>query len=318
MSGEFEAISRLFQVRTPFVHPLTQIANGDDASVHQIPHDMELVISTDSAVSGVHWPVDMSLEIAANRAVEAALSDLAAMGAEPTWLWLAIMAKDNKSLEDMSLGIVQACLKHHVELAGGDTVSSPTNIINVTVAGLVPQGFAMTRKSAHAGDEIWLIGSLGLSALGLKQWQSGEHQGSCVQDFQYIKPQLEKGIMLRELGIQCCMDISDGLLQDASHIAQASQVQMCFELNLLQTLPCYQKLQSFTTDVQALSLMLNGGEDYALLCTAPTSKHQPLKELGATQLGYCANSSNIEGCRVKLMQHGKEIVFDTKGYDHFG
>ncbi|MDX8388500.1 MAG: thiamine-phosphate kinase [Ghiorsea sp.] len=312
MTNEFDAISRLFRKRTPFIHPLTQLANGDDASVHQIPENMELTISMDTAVSGVHWPSDMSLEIAGNRAVGAALSDLAAMGAKATWVWVAVMAEDTNSLIKMSNGIVQACTDYHVELAGGDTVSSPTNIINVTVAGLVPKGSAMTRANASTDDEIWLMGDLGLSAAGLEQWFDGNHDGNFVSSFQHIKPLLASGEKIRELGIQCCLDISDGLLQDANHIAKASNTSLVFEIEKLQTLPSYQKLEQMDKD-KALKLTISGGEDYALLFTAPPSLHQALLDLGAFHLGYCS-----EGNEIKLLHDGEEVEFNIKGYDHFG
>jgi len=312
MNHEFNAISQLFQQRVLLKHPSTQIANGDDASVHQVPHGMEFVMSTDTAVLGVHWPEDMPLHIAGHRAVAAALSDLAAMGAKPAWIWLAIMAKDINDLEAMSHGIVEACLAYDVELAGGDTVYSPTNTMSVTVGGLIPQGCAMTRNAAKIDDEVWLVGNLGLSALGLKQWQDGTKDGAFVPCFQHIEPLLEKGITLRKEGIQCCMDISDGLLQDAGHIAKASNLALSIHIEQLQQLPSYLRLES-THKNQALTLTLNGGEDYALLFTAPASQHLALQKLGAYTIGVCTKGSGVQ-----LLHHNKEIEYNIKGYDHFG
>jgi len=311
MTSEFDAISRLFKKRTPYIHPLTQVGNGDDASVHQVPKDKELVISTDAAVSGVHWPEDMPLDIAGHRAVCAALSDLAAMGAKATWVWIAVMAKDSPSLVKMSTGIVQACHNHQIELAGGDTVSSATNAITVTVAGLVPKSTAMTRGNACPDDEIWLLGNLGLSAMGLEQWFAGKHEGDFVSSFQRITPQLEAGEQLRELGVRCCMDVSDGLLQDANHIAKASNVSLNFVIEKLQSAPSFKKLAHINKD-KALKLTLSGGEDYALLFTAPASLHQSLKKLGALNIGDCS-----EGNSARLFLQGSEIEYNVKGYDHF-
>ena len=172
------------------------MGNGDDASTHVIPDGFELVVSTDTAVEAVHWPQDIPLDIAGNRAINAALSDLAAMGATPAWLWLAVMAKDAASLSSMSEGIVQACLSHKVELAGGDTVRSSTNTINVTVGGLLPKGQAMLRTHAQVGDDVWLLGNTGLAAAGLKQWFEGTYQGCFVPHFQHIKPLYQQGIAL--------------------------------------------------------------------------------------------------------------------------
>lgn len=311
MNHEFDAITKLFQQRTPFQHPTTRIGNGDDASTHEIPQGFELVISTDTAVEGVHWPHDMGLDIAGNRAIQAALSDLAAMGAKPAWLWLSIMANNEHDLQQMSHGIVQACQQQTVELAGGDTVTSPTNAINVTVGGLIQKDKAMTRSSAIVGDDVWLCGDVGLSAAGLNQWLDGEHDGTFVPHFQHIQPQLEQSQSLIDLGIKCCIDISDGLLQDAGHIAKASQVGIIINIENIKLLPSYAKLQHLG-DEQVLKHMLSGGEDYALLFTAPAKNQQTLSQLGAFKLGHCTQGSSIHLC-----YDGKTIDYNIKGFDHF-
>ena len=312
MNQEFAAISRLFQQRTPFKHTSTQVGNGDDASTHAIPDGFELVVSTDTAVEAVHWPQDMPLDIAGNRAINAALSDLAAMGATPAWLWLAIMAKDTTSLSSMSDGIVQACLIHKVELAGGDTVRSSTNSINVTVGGLLPKGQAMLRTHAQVGDDVWLLGNTGLAAAGLKQWFQGEKNGCFVPYFQNIKPLYNQGITLRKLGIRCCIDISDGLLQDAGHIVKGSTLGIHIDLAHIQTLACYQQLLPHFDEETCLKKVLNGGEDYALLCTAPASKRQALQSIDAQHIGTC-----VQGEGVHLIHEGEIVDYNIKGYDHF-
>ena len=312
MNQEFAAISRLFQQRTPFKHPSTQVGNGDDASTHAIPDGFELVVSTDTAVEAVHWPQDMPLDIAGGRAINAALSDLAAMGATPAWLWLAIMAKDAANLSSMSDGIVQACLMHNVELAGGDTVRSSTNSINVTVGGLLPKGHAMLRSHAQVGDDVWLLGNTGLAAAGLKQWFQGEKNGCFVPHFQHIKPLYNQGITLRKLGIRCCIDISDGLLQDAGHIAKGSTLGIHIDLAHIQNLACYQQLLPHFTEETCLKKVLSGGEDYALLCTAPASKRQALQSIDAQHIGTC-----VQGEGVHLIHEGKIVDYNIKGYDHF-
>jgi len=320
MNHEFDAIRKLFQQRVSQQDELTHVANGDDASVHIVPDGLAWVQSTDTSIVGVHCPEDMALAIAGHRAVCSALSDLAAMGAKAHWLWLAVMAKSSEDLEQMSLGMVQACLEYKIELAGGDTTSCPnTNAITVTVAGLLPENSAMTRKAAKEGDEIWLLGDMGLSALGLKLWQDESiennaftaKQQQALIAFQQIKPLLEQGVKLRQAGVSCCIDISDGLLQDAGHIAKASQVAMHIDVEKIQALPAFVIIQRLEPAL-ALSLMLQGSEDYALLCTAPTSLHQTLKKMGASLIGSCH-----AGNRVILLEYGEPITFEQKGFDHF-
>ena len=313
MNQEFDAISRLFQERVTFKHDTTSIANGDDASVHAIPQGYALVISTDSSVQAVHWPEDMPLHIAASRATHAALSDLAAMGAKPAWIWLAIMAESKQALSQMSDGIVSSCEKHHIELAGGDTTRAKTNAMNITVGGLLPKGSAMTRAAARIHDEVWLWGNIGLSAAGLQHWLEGNQGSELVQYFQNITPLFHEGIKLRELGISTCIDISDGLLQDAGHIAKASQVGMHIEISAIKALPAYQQLNQYFDEETCLKYMLSGGEDYALLFTANTNLHISLEGLGAHCIGRC-----VQGNHVSLCHQGEVLDYRIKGYDHFG
>ncbi len=301
---EFHAIETLFRQRLPFRHLTTTLSNGDDASVHHIAQGYELVVSTDTAVAGVHWPHDMPLDIAAQRAICAALSDLAAMGAQASWIWLSVVAQNMDDLQAMSDGVVEVCQHYQLELAGGDTVCAPINMLNVTVGGLVPHKQAMTRKQARIGDDIWLIGDLGLSAQGLQQWLAGNKEGNCIPYFQSITPQLSAGVRLQKIGVKCCIDVSDGLMQDAAHIASASQVCFMIEQEQLQKLTHYH-----STSMQNI---LAGGEDYALLCTAPPRLRQQLTQLQATPIGSCQAGSDVQ-----LTYQGNIIPYHSKGYHHF-
>ena len=312
MNHEFDAIAEYFQNPATHRHSTTVVGNGDDASVHHIPDGYALVMSTDTAIESVHWPKAMPLNIAGNRAVHAALSDLAAMGATPAWLWLAITARDMTALQAMSKGIVQACGTHHLELAGGDTTCGNTNTITVTAGGLVPQGKAMLRTLAQEGDEVWLLGDVGLAAAGLKQWLDDKRQGCFVPYFERIQPRYTQGERLRQAGVRCCMDVSDGLLQDAGHIATASQLQIQIDLEHIRQLDCYQKLTSYFDAETSLKKVLSGGEDYALLCTAPPELRQDLLKLQAVRIGNC-----LPGEGVHLTHRGQVIDYNIKGFDHF-
>lgn len=316
MNHEFQYITQLFQSRTPFSQPHTTLANGDDASVHHIPLGQELVISTDSSIAGVHWPENYPLHLAADRAIGAALSDLAAMGAEANWVWLAITAADRQSLQQMSDGVVEACLRYHVELAGGDTTRAPRsqrlNSLHVTVGGLVNQHQSMTRSNAKPGDDIWLAGHLGLSAAGLSQWLDGETQGDFTVYFSSIQPQLDMGIQLRNAGVCCCIDVSDGLLQDAGHISESSHIHLRFDWEKLQQLPAYQILKQHYDEATTQQWMLRGGEDYALLLTAPKSLRQQLTSLNLCRVGTCTS-----GQAVSIVHQGQPLLIATHGFDHF-
>ncbi|MDX8408577.1 MAG: thiamine-phosphate kinase [Mariprofundales bacterium] len=304
--GEFALIERLFLSGTPKIGDF-EVANGDDASVHHWLVGQSLVVSSDCALSGVHWPPEMALEQAAMRAVQAALSDLAAMGAEARWCWTALMAQNATALEAMGQGTLKSAASSNVVVAGGDCVRSKINGLTVTVGGTVDQGSAMRRDGAQIGDEIWLLGSVGAAAAGLHCWLAGARDGPWVEAFCNIHALLEQGLSLRRNGVRCCIDVSDGLVQDAGHIARASGVQMRLVLDQLPL------LSPLTTQFEhGLQLVMHGGEDYALLCTAPIALQGLLRALGAVTVG-----SVVEGEGVSVRWNGQPIAITEQGFDHF-
>lgn len=308
MMNEFDLIDRAFRQKLSFKHPLTSIPVGDDASVHAVSAGYELVVSSDMSVAGVHWPNDFPLPHAASRAVNAALSDLAAMGAEACWIWCCAALRDSAAAELMGEGIASALSGSGIELAGGDTVHAAENSLSVTVAGTVPEGEAMRRDMARDGDDIWLCGRLGSSALGLRRWQCGERSEEAIQAFRDVNPLLSEGVELRKAGVRCCIDISDGLLADAGHIAEASGLDMEIELSRI---PSYNELVQQMDSEEAANLVLTGGEDYALVCTAPTSLRDVLSAL-AVCIGHCS-----AGRGVRALLDGEEIHLAQRGFDHF-
>jgi thiamine-monophosphate kinase len=308
--GEFNLIHACFAGQGGNPAPGTRVGIGDDASVHRLDKGMELVVSTDSSIESIHWPHDFPLSKAADRAVCAALSDLAAMGAKPMNVWLNVMARDSKEVSEMAEGATAALQRYDIELAGGDTCHAPVNGLSVTVAGQVPEGAAMLRSEANEGDAIWIVGKIGFHSLGLQQWMGGKKSGYFVNYLDEIKPKLEAGVRLRELGVKCCIDISDGLLQDAGHIADASRIAMDIDLGLL---PGWDILCEKAGEAHAIKAVATGGEDYALLLTAPESMR--FLEGFAVRVGHCATGSGVS-LRVQDRQIDMQEI-GTKGYDHF-
>ncbi len=306
-SGEFELIQKAFRDGSPEPHSTTSVANGDDASVHAVPDGMELVISTDASVSGVHWPDGFPLQLAADRATCAALSDLAAMGAEACWAWASVISRSPDDLVEFGKGLNAALARYSVELSGGDTAYSPVNALTITVGGMVPVGKAMCRNRAGKGDGVWIVGRAGFSSLGLKQWEAGMGEGYFKRYFEEIRPKLEQGVRLRELGVRCCIDVSDGLLQDASHVAHASNIGMTLELS---DIPGWDLLCHKVGEKSAIRAAVSGGEDYALLFTAPEG--MGFLDAFATQIGVCRDGTSVE---VQL--NGTVLEGLGGGFDHF-
>ncbi len=312
--GEFTLIERLFRGRGGSPTPFTRLGIGDDASIHRPQAGMELVVSSDASLQGIHWPDDFPPDQAADRAVCAALSDLAAMGAEPLCVWLNVMASDRDALDALGRGAVDALRRHDVELAGGDTTRARENALSITVAGQLPNGGAMRRDRAAPDDALWLLGPVGLAAAGLRQWQGGQPAGAFVHNFSRITPRFDAGMQLRAAGVRCCIDISDGLVQDAAHIAHASDLMIEIELSVV---PQWQRLeQAFGTDA-ARDLIAAGGEDYALLFTAPLDLDLPEPELpggpAAVRIGRCRPGSG-----VAVTLHDEPVTIREGGFDHFG
>lgn len=306
--SEFEWIEQAFLSGADERSPLTVVGNGDDASVHTVPAGMELVVSTDISIAGVHWPQTLPLVQAADRAVCSALSDLAAMGAQASWAWVSVIAPSSEMLMEIGRGVNAALSRYSVELSGGDTTSAVTVALNVTVAGLLPDGSAMRRDAARETDEVWMIGKAGFSSLGLKQWMAGMEEGYFKRYFEEIRPKLAHGVKLRELGIRCCIDVSDGVLQDAGHIVRASKVGMALELSRF---PGWEILTRKAGEDAAIEAICSGGEDYALLFTAPPG--MGWLESIASRVGICTEDEEVV---IKL--NDTPLKIEHAGYNHFG
>lgn len=166
----------------------------------------------------------------------------------------------------------------------------------------------MRRNAARAGQDVWLCGDAGLAAHGLRQWQQGKCEGKHVPCFRDVRPLLNEGTRLRELGVTCCIDVSDGLLADASHVADASGV--AFHL-------CMEKVDSFQAliremdEQEAMRLVLGGGEDYSLLFTASVKQRESLQTF-ACRIGECR-----EGSGVHVTLDGRNVHIAHMGYNHF-
>jgi len=306
--NEFSIINNYFKGRGGHSNSFTRLAIGDDASVHTPHAGMDLVVSSDSSVEGIHWPDDFSRVKAADRAVCSALSDLAAMGADPVAVWVNVMARDELSVKKMAKGVSNALRRHDVELVGGDTCSSRVNALAVTVAGEVPEGTAMRRDTAKATDNLWLVGKLGFHALGLQQWLNHQRDGEYIHYLEEITPLLSAGIRLRQIGVKCCIDVSDGLLQDAGHIASASRIGIDIEIT---EVPKWLQMSNSIGKNTFMDTVLHGGEDYALLFTAPAEMHIPAAL--AVKIGSCR-----EGEGVSLYHNGKLREVENRGFLHFG
>lgn len=256
-----------------------RVSVGDDAAIVQLAAQEELIISVDSLVSGVHFPVDTPAHAIGYKALAVNLSDLAAMGAKPRWFTLALTlpAVDPAWLLDFALGLRELANQHQIFLIGGDTTRGPLSI-TIQVMGSAPKNRALLRSGAQPGDLIVVSGSLGDAAAGLAVVQNRLSLADvdadyCVQRLNYPTPRIELGCWLAQYATSC-MDISDGLIADLKHLLKRSQVGATLYHQQIPLSSALQKLPLST----ALSFALTGGDDYELLFTIPKQHSEELEE----------------------------------------
>ena len=259
---EFGIIRRFFAAGAGTRGDVT-LGIGDDAALLKVPPGHELAVSTDSLVAGVHFPADLPPDAVGHRALASNLSDLAAMGAEPAWVLMALTLPepDDAWLEGFSRGFFALARRHGVALVGGNMARGPLNV-TLTVHGFVPEGRALTRAGAQVGDLVYVTGHPGDAAAGLELLQAGRADlgHPCVQRFAYPEPRLAGALALRGLA-SAAIDVSDGLLADLGHLLEARS----FGAKLsLERLPVSAELLALHEREGAWRLALTGGDDYEL------------------------------------------------------
>lgn len=314
-SSEFSIISRYFSSLGR--GPAVDLSVGDDCAILQLGPQERLATSIDTLVEGVHFPKDAFPEDIGFRAVAVAASDLAAMGARPIGMTLALTLPDADDfwLNAFSNGIGAAVSAFGIPLVGGDTTRGPLSI-TVQVMGALPSDAALLRSGAMAGDGVYVSGTLGDAAAGLAFLQSdslkdGSLKGSWLPEpdhaeyllARFYRPQarLELGMQLLHIA-SAAIDISDGLVADATHIANASGVAIVIEPELL---PLSEALLAHPSSDQARLWALTGGDDYELCFTLPPKQAAPP---GCTLIGRVSTGTGVD-CGVNIDA--------APGYRHF-
>lgn len=321
VEGEFDLIARYFN-RVRSSRRDVELGIGDDCALLTVADKQMLAVSTDTLVSGVHFLPDIDPADLGYKSLAVNLSDLAAMGADPAWLSLAItLPKSNSQwLSAYSDSLFELLDYYGMQLVGGDTTRGPLSL-TLTIHGLVPAGRALTRRGARIGDWIYVTGSLGDSAAGLAILQNTLHvedeeaRQGLIQRHLRPQPRILQGQALRDLA-SSAIDLSDGLISDLQHILKASE---CGARINLDAIPQSDWLRGCVDEEQALRWALSGGEDYELCFTVPEinrgALELALEHLGAdyTCIGQIGPSS--EGLR--FFRDNKATELNWKGYDHF-
>ncbi|MEO8741675.1 MAG: thiamine-phosphate kinase [Lysobacteraceae bacterium] len=315
MTGEFDLIARIRARAGTRADVVLGI--GDDAAILRVPAGHDLVVSTDTLSNGVHFPPETASFDIGWKSLAVNLSDLAAMGAQPAWCTLNLTMPDanDEWLDAFLDGFLALAAQHDVVLVGGDTTRGPLSI-TVTVHGLVPHGMALLRSGAQVGDEVWVSGTLGDAAAALRHWRDGSAIDAGLRErLDRPIPRVALGLALRGIA-NACIDVSDGLLADLSHVLAASHAGAELDCAAMPTSPA---LLAAFDETTRMALQLGGGDDYELCFTAPAVRAPDVLALSEQTGVVVTRIGRIEvqtGLRVREVDG---VVHDApaRGYRHF-
>jgi thiamine-monophosphate kinase len=305
---EFELIRRFFSRHSGSSMVVAGV--GDDGAVLRPPAGRELVTVIDTMVSGTHFPAGMKPRDIGYRIVAVNLSDIAAMGAEPRWMTLALtlVDADPEWLNEFATGLYEAADEWGVVLVGGDTTKGEQLVCSIQMSGDLAPGTALYRGGAKPGDTIYVTGTLGDAAAGLRQFSDAKRNQYLVSRFARPTARVAVGRALAGVA-HASIDVSDGLVGDLVKILEASGAGA--ELDL-QRLPLSQELLEAVGREQALEYAMGGGDDYELCFTLPESLLPQAIGAQVTAIGLITAQHGL-ACR-----DGDAVVpFDATGYRHF-
>lgn len=321
--GEFKLIDLIRQ--RSGTDPAVVRGIGDDAAELTLAADEHLLTSTDLLLEGVHFRFDWTDPKSLGRkAVAVNLSDIAAMGGTPRFLYLSLACPGETELEPIETfleGVLAETAAHGVALVGGDTCASPGPwVISVTVEGSVVSGRSVGRGGARPGDVLMVSGTLGDSALALAHLQQDRRPPAPLLK-RHLTPaaRVELGQGLAGNGLASAMiDISDGLLADLEHILQASGCDALLDQSALPLSDVARQLVG--EHPEWLDLVLGGGEDYELLFAVPPPQVAAVTALAVRldlQVTVIGGLSAGSGAMRMRRTDGQVRPLHVSGYDHF-
>ncbi|MGV6852079.1 MAG: thiamine-phosphate kinase [bacterium] len=289
-----------------------RVGIGDDAAVIA-PKTQALVVCQDTLVSGTHFPEDTNPKAIGHKALAVNLSDLAAMGAEPSWYLMSLCLPDyNPSwVASFAQGMSALAQRYRIPLVGGDTVKGPLQV-TITAAGY--QSDPRLRSQARLGDLIAVTGTLGDAAAGLILKQRGAPQARLQSRLDYPQPRVRFGVAAAEKA-HAMIDLSDGLHRDLHRVLEASGFAARIDVHKL---PCSTELKHYFPEDQIAPLQLQGGDDYELCLTFHYKElefMQALAKKHGVELSIIGEI--IPGDGINLYNNGHLYILAKGGYDHF-
>jgi thiamine-monophosphate kinase len=325
--GEFAIIARYF---APLATEAAALALRDDAAVLAVTEGYELIATCDTLIEGVHFLPDDPPDSIGYKALSVNLSDLAAKGARGHVYLLAIaVPRDTPPdwFEAFAAGLHELQQATGISLVGGDTTASPGPLtITITALGLVRHGHAVLRHGAKKDDRLYVSGTIGDAALGLRllkdaalarAWglSSGE-RAFLVDRYRRPVPRTELVIPVRNFA-QSAIDVSDGLIGDVEKLANVSHVAAVIEAARVPLSDPARKV--LAREPNLLASLLTSGDDYEIVAAVPETSaaafeaEAKTRGVPVTVIGRIAGGSGVSA----LGADGRPLVLDRKGYAHF-
>lgn len=304
---------------------------GDDCAILRPTAGSEVLVTTDFTLEGRHFRRDLHpAESVGHRCLARGLSDLAAMGAAPLAAFLSLAlpremlatAKGRAWVEGFFRGLRALGDRFSVPLAGGDTAESPNGLVlaDIVLVGTTPIGTALRRRGGRAGDALYCTGGLGGAAAELEalfaRGRLARVSAGGIHPQLFPEPRLRVGEALRRRGLaRACLDLSDGLSTDLSHLCAESGVHAEVEEAALPLHP----LAARMGEARALQLALHGGEDYELLFSAGASVRVPRSIAGVavTRIGRLTRQKRGQDRMTLVRVDGSRETLRAGGWEHF-
>ncbi len=318
--NEFDLIQKYFL-------PLAQgreeaLRLRDDAAIFNIQKNRELVVTSDISNAGIHFLENETPDNIARKCLRVNLSDLAAMGAEPYAYQMSIASPGKPSpawIKKFSAALLKDQKKFGVFCSGGDTTRTKGPLsVAITAFGLVPRGQAVTRSGARPGDVLVITGPVGDAYIGLKILQKKIRHAkaaSCIRAYRTPMPRTAIVPILRRYA-SAAIDISDGLIADAGHIARASGYGLAIDVQTI----AFSRLaeQLIRSGLVTRQELLTGGDDYELaLAVRPRNLRPLMRALKRAALTPQAIGVFTKSGKVRLLDGQKPIDFRKEGWSHF-
>jgi thiamine-monophosphate kinase len=326
--GEFELIKNNFTHLSSSAIAGVTVGIGDDGAQLAVPEGQELVVSTDTLVEGIHFSKGDDPYLLGRKSLRVNLSDLAAMGALPTWYFLSLTIPPTTTLDwvsEFSRGLKADGEDFGIGLVGGDTTGSKKAlVVTITVMGCVVKGSSTLRSGARVGDKIFLSGTLGDSALGLA-YHLKKLKIATLDDRVYLlkrhqlpEPRVVLALALADGGVtSSAIDVSDGLTADLAHICAASKVGAEVDVEKIPLSDAAKRVLN-SQGPELLAKVLTGGEDYELLFTVAPGMEAEVAAIAAKVGVIVTEIGNITaGSSVNINQQGRPIKLDSAGWTHF-